>query len=74
MGYSVRTSSVRYTEWRDWRTGETIGSELYEDRDEPAETRSVRGEPRLAAAQADAERLLAARFPRVAHPPLAGSR
>ena len=74
MGYSVRTSSVRYTEWRDWRTGETIGSELYEDRDEPAETRSVRGEPRLAAAQADAERLLAARFPRVAHPPPTGSR
>lgn len=67
MGYSVRTAAVRYTEWRDWRTGETTARELYDNADEPAETRSVLGEARVSAAQAEAERLLAVRFPRVAH-------
>jgi iduronate 2-sulfatase len=28
MGCSVRTGNIRYTEWRDWKTGETIASEL----------------------------------------------
>ena len=63
MGVSVRTARVRYTEWRDWKTGETIARELYEDADEPAETRSLVGEPRLASAQAEAEKLLRAQFP-----------
>ena len=34
MGYSIRTDKVRYTEWRDWETGNVIAAELYEhDRD-----------------------------------------
>jgi iduronate 2-sulfatase len=73
MGYSVRTAAVRYTEWRDWRTGENVGREMYEDADEPAESRGVLGEARLAAAQPEAERLLLARFPRIPHPPAASS-
>ena len=73
MGYSVRTSAVRYTEWRDWRTGENVGRELYADADEPAETRSVLGEAAFAAAQAEAERLLLLRFPRIPRPPAASS-
>jgi iduronate 2-sulfatase len=30
MGYSVRTASGRYTEWRDWGTGKLVGAEYYE--------------------------------------------
>lgn len=68
MGYSVRTATVRYTEWRDWRTGATIARELYEEADEPAETRSLAGDARWAGPQAEAERLLARGFPRIARP------
>jgi iduronate 2-sulfatase len=64
MGYSVRTAAVRYTEWRDWKTGETLARELYEAPDEPAETRNVVGEPQVAGPQEDAERLLRERFPK----------
>jgi iduronate 2-sulfatase len=63
MGCSVRTARVRYTEWRDWKTGATIARELYEEADEPAETHNRIGDPRLAAAQAEAESLLRAQFP-----------
>lgn len=37
MGYSVRTSQARYTEWREWLTGKVLGTEFYEhpaDREE----------------------------------------
>ncbi|MGH7944331.1 MAG: sulfatase [Opitutaceae bacterium] len=63
MGCSVRTARVRYTEWRDWKTGQTVARELYEEADEPAETRNRIDEPRLAAAQREAEMLLRAQFP-----------
>ncbi len=67
MGCSVRTARVRYTEWRDWKTGDVIARELYTDEDEPAETKSRVGDPELAAAQREAEGLLRARFPNQAH-------
>jgi iduronate 2-sulfatase len=41
MGYSVRTVSHRYTEWRNWDTGRTIARELYAHQDDPAETRNI---------------------------------
>lgn len=41
MGYSIRTGRFRYTEWRDWKTGNTIARELYDHRADPAETRNV---------------------------------
>ena len=68
MGVSVRTAAVRYTEWRDWQTGKTVARELYAAADEPAETRSVLDDPRLAAAQREAEQLLRAQFPPQPHP------
>jgi iduronate 2-sulfatase len=68
MGVSVRTAQVRYTEWRDWKSGETLAREMYEAADEPAETRSVLDDPRLAAARSEAERLLRAQFPPAPHP------
>lgn len=67
MGCSVRTAQVRYTEWRDWRSGATIARELYAEADEPAETRNVVDDPRFASAQREAEKLLRARFPATTH-------
>jgi iduronate 2-sulfatase len=68
MGCSVRTARVRYTEWRDWKTGELIGRELYANDDEPAETRNRIDDSALASAQREAEQLLRARFPKKARP------
>jgi iduronate 2-sulfatase len=30
MGVSVRSATVRYTEWRDWETGKVVAAELYD--------------------------------------------
>ena len=44
MGYSVRSAMFRFTEWRDWRTGEVVARELYDHRVDPGETRNVSAE------------------------------
>ena len=44
MGYSVRSATHRYTEWRDWKTGETVARELYDHVDDPDETVHVAAE------------------------------
>ena len=67
MGVSIRTASVRYTEWRDWKTGEAIARELYDNAQEPAELHSRVDDPRFAKAQKEAETLLRKQFPKVAH-------
>ena len=67
MGYSVRTAQVRYTEWRDWQTGETIARELYDAAKDPAEMHNATGDSQLAAAQREAAGLLAEQFPRQKH-------
>lgn len=38
MGYSIRTATHRYTEWRDWTTGQTIARELYDHHQDAGET------------------------------------
>ena len=38
MGYSIRTATHRYTEWRDWTTGQTIDRELYDHHQDSEET------------------------------------
>jgi iduronate 2-sulfatase len=63
MGYSVRTPRVRYTEWRDWKTGETIGRELYDHAKDPAEMRNAIDAPPLAEFQREAEKFLQGQFP-----------
>lgn len=68
MGVSVRTSDARYTEWRDWKTGEPVARELYADADEPAETRNLIDTPAAAAVQRQAEALLRRQFPKAVHP------
>jgi iduronate 2-sulfatase len=63
MGYSVRTARVRYTEWRDWKTGQVTARELYDHQDDSAELSNVVDSPALAPEQAEAERLLLKQFP-----------
>ena len=41
MGYSIRSATHRYTEWRDWKTGKTLATELYDHLADPDETRNV---------------------------------
>lgn len=38
MGYTIRTATHRYTEWRDWKTGRTTARELYDHLNDPDET------------------------------------
>jgi len=62
MGYSVRTSSVRYTEWRDWKTKSVIARELYATEQDPAESKNRVDDPALKVQQVEAEKLLRAQF------------
>ena len=41
MGRSVRTTRYRYTEWRNFKTGELVASELYDHQKDPLETVNV---------------------------------
>jgi iduronate 2-sulfatase len=63
MGYSVRTPTVRYTEWRDWKTGRLEASELYDHAADPGETRNRAADPPDPAARDAARTLLHAQFP-----------
>ncbi|MBC7816655.1 MAG: iduronate-2-sulfatase, partial [Planctomycetaceae bacterium] len=62
MGYSVRTPLVRYTEWRDWKTGDVIAKELYDATADPAEMNNVAGAVRLANVQREVEAFLRKQF------------
>ncbi len=66
MGYSVRTARVRYTEWRDWKTGEATARELYDHQNDPHELKNAVDEPALAPEQEEAVRLLLKQFPKQA--------
>ena len=44
MGYSIRSPRYRYTEWRDFKSGEVLARELYDHNKDPAETRNLAGE------------------------------
>jgi len=41
MGYSVRTSRYRYTEWRNFQTDKVVASELYDHENDPNETINI---------------------------------
>jgi iduronate 2-sulfatase len=64
----VRTPLVRYTEWRDWKSGEVIARELYDANSDPHELQNAVDFPALSDRQHDAEQLLRAQFPIVKHP------
>ncbi len=63
MGYSVRTPEVRYTEWRDWQTGEVVARELYDTERDRAELVNTADNPTNPQALQQAERLLREQFP-----------
>jgi iduronate 2-sulfatase len=67
MGVSVRIASARYTEWRDWKTGEVIGRELYDDAQQPAELHNRAEDPKFAKVRKEAESLLRKQFPPTKH-------
>ena len=67
MGVSVRTPRVRYTEWRDWKTGDTVARELYDDGQEPAEVQNRIDDPKFFREQRAAEALLRQQFPKTPH-------
>lgn len=52
MGYSVRTATHRYTEWRAWEDGKLIGAELYDHTADPIELNNVIGSADAAALKA----------------------
>jgi len=64
MGVSVRTAAVRYTEWRDWKSGQTIATELYDGRTDPGEMKNAIEDPKLSPERQRAEQLLHQQFPR----------
>lgn len=67
MGCSVNTGTVRYTEWRDWKTGETIATELYDHTTDPAELQNAVDDEKHAAARREAAALLRKQFPKTPH-------
>ncbi len=62
MGRSVRTNRYRYTEWRNFTTGEVVASELYDHQKDPLETVNVAGAAASAAALTECRRLYRAGF------------
>ena len=60
MGYSVRTTAGRYTEWRDWKTGAVTATEFYDHDRDPAE---MRNQTTDSPALADARQRLRRQFP-----------
>ncbi len=67
MGVSVRTARVRYTEWRDWKSGDVIARELYDNAQEPAELQNRVDDSQFTKAQHEAEALLRKQFPKTPH-------
>jgi iduronate 2-sulfatase len=63
MGYSVRTGTVRYTEWRDWKTRAVIARELYATEQAPAELKNRVDDAALKDQQAEAGKWLREKYP-----------
>ena len=41
MGYTVRTDRYRYVEWRNFKSGEVKGTELYNLQADPGEVNNI---------------------------------
>ncbi|QDT56350.1 Choline-sulfatase [Caulifigura coniformis] len=67
MGYSVRTPEGRYTEWRDWKSGDVVARELYDTEDNRAELKNLVETPAAAQMLKTAVRLLKEQFPPTGH-------
>jgi iduronate 2-sulfatase len=67
MGYSVRTPEVRYTEWRDWKTGKVVARELYDTERDRAELKNLADSKAASESLKKAEQLLQKQFPVTGH-------
>lgn len=67
MGYSIRADRYRFTEWRDWKTGETRARELYNHDSDPLETENLADRDGYADTVSDLETLIQKHLPRTAH-------
>jgi iduronate 2-sulfatase len=67
MGYSVRTPEVRYTEWRDWKTGEVVARELYDTERDRAELKNLADSPAASESLKAASALLRRQFEPTGH-------
>ena len=67
MGYSLRDDRHRYTEWREWITGNVVESELYDLAVDPGENLNLAGQPSGAAVMTALAARMARQFP---HRPL----
>ena len=63
MGLSVRTATLRYTEWRNFDTGAVMATELYDHTNDETELHNVIDNPAAPTAFETARRLLHAQFP-----------
>ncbi|MBI1314729.1 sulfatase-like hydrolase/transferase [bacterium] len=64
MGVSVRTDRYRYTEWRDFASGNVVASELYDHKTDPDENHNVVAAPPDKPAFEAARKLLHQTFPK----------
>jgi iduronate 2-sulfatase len=65
MGYSIRTGRYRYTEWRDWHSGNVLGLELYDHVEDADETVNLAGHTPMVLTQRDLAAQLGKQFPRI---------
>jgi iduronate 2-sulfatase len=63
MGYSVRTATHRFTEWRAWKDGKPLGAELYAHDADPAELTNLARSSDTTAALKTAREALHGQFP-----------
>lgn len=58
MGYTARTRTHRYTEWRGWKSGDVVARELYDHQVDPHETRNRAADESMAGLVAELAGLL----------------
>ena len=59
MGYSMRTDRYRYTEWRNLKSGEILGQEIYDHDHDPNENRNIAADGKNAKLAAKLSAMLA---------------
>ncbi len=60
MGYAVRTDNFRYVQWKDWKSGEILEEELYDQSADPHEMHNIAKNEKQAATLFQHRRILEA--------------
>ena len=45
MGYAIRTDRYRYVQWKDWKFGDILKEEIYDQQNDPNEMRNIANHP-----------------------------